>query len=88
MAISVTPSVGITRQTIQGALLSRVLLTVTGLTASLANTIPHGLPRTPQVVTIVPTSAGGFHQTSTADGTNLYITADGSGTTCNFIVEY
>jgi hypothetical protein len=88
MSISVTASVEITRQTITGALLNRALLTVTGLTADAANTIPHGLPRVPQVVTIVPTSAGGFHQTSAPDGTNLYITADGSGTTCNFIVEY
>lgn len=88
MAISVVSSAGLTRQTIQGALLNRELLTVTGLTVSSANTVPHGLPRAPQTVIIVPTSAGGFHQTSAADATNIYVTADGAGTTCNFVVEY
>ncbi len=88
MAITVTPNYEYTRQTLTGAQLNKAKLVVTGLTASSANTVPHGLPRTPLNVVIEPTSAGGFHETSAADATNIYITADGAGTAVDLIVEY
>jgi hypothetical protein len=53
-----------------------------------ANTIPHGLPGAPFFTYLKPTSAGGFHQTAPADGVNLYITSDGSGTSLEVYAEY
>lgn len=88
MAISVTAQYEYLSQTIEGAYLRKARLAVAGLTASAANTVPHGLPAAPLNVVIEPTSAGGFHETQPADATNVYVTADGAGTTCNLIVEY
>ncbi len=53
-----------------------------------ANAIPHGLPDTPLIVDLVPTSAGGFHRTQPADSANIYVTADGAGTSVELHVEY
>ena len=88
MAISVTPHYEYLGQTVEGSYIRKAKLTVSGLTASAANTVPHGLPSAPLNVIIEPTSAGGFHETQPADATNAYITADGAGTSCNLIVEY
>lgn len=87
MAILVVPTFEYDKQTIQGAFIRKAKLTVTGL-ASGPNNIPHGLPAVPMNVIIEPTSAGGFHETQPADATNVYVSADGAGTTCNLIVEY
>ena len=71
-----------------GVLMSRAKLSVTGLAGSSANTIPHGLPRAPLEVIIVPNAAGGSHETQAADGTNIYITQDAAITTVLLYVEY
>lgn len=88
MAISVTPHYEYLSQTLEGAYLRKAKLAVAGLTASSANTVPHGLPAAPLNVLIEPTSAGGFHEAQPADAVNIYVTADGAGTSCNLIVEY
>lgn len=54
MAISVTPTYEDVHQNISGALRRRAVLTVTGLTAAAANTIPPGLPKTPNGVPNYP----------------------------------
>lgn len=87
MAISVTPTYLGQRTDLSGVYLRQAKLAISGL-ASGANTVPHGLPATPRKVEIEPTSAGGFHETQAADATNIYLTADGSGATCNVYVEY
>ncbi|MGH9431168.1 MAG: hypothetical protein ACRD3T_06470 [Terriglobia bacterium] len=53
-----------------------------------ANSIPHGLPGRPLFTYLKPTSAGGFHQTAPPDATNVYITADGAGTSLEVYAEY
>jgi hypothetical protein len=53
-----------------------------------ANSIPHGLPAVPVFTSLKPTSAGGFHQTAPPDSANLYITADGIGTSLEVYAEY
>ncbi|GEM_PF-3723156 len=53
-----------------------------------ANSIPHGLPSQPVFTYFKATSGGGFHQTAPPDGKNLYITADGSGTSLEVYAEY
>ncbi|MGH9468818.1 MAG: hypothetical protein ACRD1N_00580 [Terriglobia bacterium] len=88
MAITVTPSYEYLAQTLQGAYLRKAKLAVTGLAPNAANTIPHGLPAAPMNIFIEPTSSGGFHETQPADTTNIYISADGAGTSCNLVVEY
>lgn len=88
MAISVKPTYEYIDQTLQGVYIRKARLAVTGLAASAANTVPHGLPAAPINVQIEPTSAGGFHETQPADAANIYVTADGAGTSCNLIVEY
>lgn len=44
--------------------------------------IAHGLAYTPTVVLLLPTSAGQVWQSSAADDTNIYLTADSAGRTC------
>lgn len=88
MAINVVPNYEYLSQTLEGAYIRKARLAVTGLTPSASNIVPHGLPAVPMSVLIEPASAGGFHETSAADATNIYITADGAGTSCNLIVEY
>lgn len=88
MAINVVPNYEYLSQTLNGAYIRKAKLAVTGLAPNAANTVPHGLPASPMSVLIEPASAGGFHEASPADATNIYITADGSGTSCDLIVEY
>lgn len=65
------------------------VLVVTGLTAAAANTIPHGLPRTPRKVILVPSALGLWGETSAADATNIYVTVGTGGATAGKIyVEY
>lgn len=146
--LSVTPNYVDVRQTLQGVMLRRAKLTVTGLTPTVgtawqashayslgsqildsngnvqqvsaagtsgsaapswskilgasttdgavtwinigtnSNAIPHGLPNVPLIVDIVATSAGGFHRAQPADVSNIYVSADGSGTSVELHVEY
>lgn len=88
MAITVNPSYEYLAQTLQGAYLRKAKLSVGGLAPNATNTVPHGLPSAPMNVFIEPTSSGGFHEVQPADATNIYVSADGAGTTCNLIVEY
>ncbi|MGH9434849.1 MAG: hypothetical protein ACRD06_02480 [Terriglobia bacterium] len=88
MAITVTPHYEYLDQTLQGVYIRTAKLVVAGLAGNAANTVSHGLPSAPVNVIIEPTSAGGFHETAPADATNIYVTADGAGTSCNLIVEY
>jgi len=87
MAIAVTTVNTYVDRTERSVRIRHAVLQVTGL-ASGNNTVPHGLPKTPRSVNIEPNSAGPFNEYQTADATNLYINAGGSGTTCNVTVEY
>lgn len=88
MAISVTSNYEYLGQTVQGVFIRRAKLTVTGLVASSANVVPHDLPSAPLNMVIEPTSSGGFHETQPPDAANIYLTADGVGTSCNLYIEY
>ena len=88
MAISVTPTYEYMAQTLQGVYIRKAKLVVSGLTANSVNPVPHGLPTIPMNAIIEPTSAGGFHEAQPADANNVYVAADGAGTSCNLIVEY
>ncbi|HEX5481945.1 MAG TPA: hypothetical protein VFZ08_04895 [Terriglobia bacterium] len=88
MAISVASNYEYLSQTLQGVLVRKAKLAVTGLAANSANVIPHGLPSPPMKVVIEPTSSGGFHETQPSDAANVYVTADGTGTSCTLYVEY
>lgn len=89
MAISVTPTYEDVHQNISGALRRRAVLTVTGLTAAAANTIPHGLPKTPNGVPNYQATSGtpGF-EVQPPDGTNLYYTTGAGQTSLRVGVEY
>ncbi len=89
MAISVTPTYEDVHQNLTGALLRRAVLVVTGLTAGAANTIPHGLPKTPYNVPIYQATSGtpGF-ETSPPDATNLYYTTGAGQTSLRVGIEY
>ena len=88
MAINVAPTYEYVQQTLQGAYLRKARLVITGLAANVVNPVPHGLQSVPLNVFIVPTSAGGFHEAQPADVTNIYVASDGTGASCNRIVEY
>lgn len=60
---------------------STVPYAVTGLTAASANTVPHGLPRPPRAVLLVPGASGLWGETQAADGTNIYVTVGSGGAT-------
>jgi hypothetical protein len=90
MAVNVQQQNITTYRDENGRLLRWTKLVITGLAAG-ANTVPHGLigvAVAPWLATLDPASAGGFHQTQAADSTNLYISADGSGTAVDAIVWY
>ena len=87
MAISVTASNKYAERTERSIRIRHAVLQVSGLSSG-NNTVPHGLPKTPRAVNIEPTSAGPFNEYQSADATNIYINAGGSGTTCNVTVEY
>jgi hypothetical protein len=63
--------------------LARVQLQITGLTAGASNTVPHGLPYTPRVVTLtaVSATAGTVQHNAAWDATNLYILVGTAGPT-------
>lgn len=48
--------------------------------------VAHGLPYAPKSVSISMTSAGQVWQSATADTTNVYLTADAAGRTCDLTV--
>jgi hypothetical protein len=50
--------------------------------------VPHGLARTPNVLTVQMTSAGTIWQSTAADSTNIYLKADSASRTCNVEVQY
>lgn len=50
-------------------------------------TVAHGLGYTPTVVEITPTSDGRIWESAAADGTNIYLTADGVGRTAKIYVR-
>jgi hypothetical protein len=86
MSIAVTPTY--LQQDVRvsgGQGLVEATLAITGLTAAAANTIPHGLPRTPQQVVLVPGANGLWGQTSPADATNIYVTVGTGGATAGTI---
>lgn len=72
-------------QTLNGAFLRMETLTVTGLTAASANTIPHGLPFTPRKVSLRPGATGLWGETSVPDATNIYVTVGTGGATAGHI---
>jgi hypothetical protein len=89
MAISVTANFEDVRLTINGAQIERAALTITGLSPGVANTIPHGLPRTPYGVPNYQATSGtpGF-ETAPPDATNLYYTTGAGQTSLRVGVEY
>lgn len=87
MAIAVTAANAYTDRTERSVRVRHAVLQVTGL-ASGNNSVPHGLPKTPRVVNIEPTSTGPFVEYQAADGTNVYVNAGGAGTACTIKVEY
>ena len=88
MAIGVTAANAYTDRTERSVRIRHCVLQVTGL-ANGHNTVPHGLPKTPRVVNLEDTSAGGpFSEYQAADATNVYVNNAGSGSACNITVEY
>jgi hypothetical protein len=49
-------------------------------------TIAHGLPWTPREIQVVMTSAGTVWKSKASDATNIYLTADDAGRTCEVTV--
>ncbi len=88
MAIAVTPSFLGQRTSLTGEFIRSAKLVITGLTPSSNNTVPHGLPTTPQKVILQPQAAGGFSEFQPADASNIYVNANGAGTSVNAYVEY
>jgi hypothetical protein len=70
---------------LNGRFLRVSTLTITGLTAAAANTIPHGLPGVPVAYSLRPGAAGLWGETSVADATNFYITVGTAGATAGTI---
>lgn len=88
MAITVVPTYKGIQQNIQGAYTRKAKLTVTGLTAAAANTIPHGLPAMPGEVEYVGNSGTPGFETQAADATNLYFTTGAGQTSLTAYVRY
>ncbi|MGH9345513.1 MAG: hypothetical protein ACRD19_17335 [Terriglobia bacterium] len=89
MAISVVTDYTDLRQNTEGFIFSHAVLSVTGLAAGAANTIPHALIRTPYGLPNYQATSGtpGF-ETSVPDATNLYYTAGAGQTSLRVSVEY
>lgn len=67
---------------------SNVLTALTGKTIGTTQvTIAHGLGYTPTVLLILPTSAGQIWRSAASDATNVYLTADAAGRTCDVYVR-
>ncbi len=87
MAIVVTPTTRGRRVDMSAAERRTGYLTVTGLTAAAANTIPHGLGFAPSRVSYRPSALGLWGETSVPDATNIYVTVGTAGATSG-IIEY
>lgn len=87
MSIAVTQANYATFRDEQGTPRRSGKLTITGLTAGGANTIPHGLSFTPRRLGLRPSALGLWGETADADATNIYITVGASGATSG-IVDY
>jgi parallel beta-helix repeat protein len=59
---------------------------LTATVGSSQASVPHGLPYTPNVVTITMTSSGTVYKSAPADGTNVYLRADGPNRTAELLV--
>ncbi len=87
MSIAVTIVTGSKRvfRTDQGVPIRKETLHITGLTAGADNTVPHGLPFTPNKLSYRPakdgTSPGGWSEKQDPDATNIYITVNTNGST-------
>lgn len=81
MAIVVAVSNNRTRKDLDGTIRRAATLTITGLTAGQANTIPHTLPYKPTRCSLIPGANGLWGETQVPDGTNLYVTVGGGGST-------
>jgi hypothetical protein len=103
MAITVTATYLSRFETLEGRYISRALLNITGMTASSSNTVPHGLPKIPQVVGLNGWGTTGSNNavldnTQGAvdgggnhlgyDATNIYILLPVATTTAQATVEY
>lgn len=89
MAITVTPTFFGRFKLIDGRFVRRAVLAISGLTAASANTVPHGLPSTPQTVDLEAGAAGLWGETQVWDGTNIYITVGTGGATSGWAnVQY
>jgi hypothetical protein len=89
MAITVTPTYLGRTKLLDGRFIRRAVLTIAGLTAASANTVPHGLGVAPQKVDIEAGALGLWGETSAADATNIYITVGTGGATSGYAnVEY
>jgi len=97
MAISVSSANSDILMDNRGIMPDLVTLTITGMTATATNTVPHGLPRTPKRVWFTAVGSGVNAadcslDTSTVaagfDGTNLYVFTPASVTSVLAHVEY
>jgi hypothetical protein len=84
MAITVVPTYLGRFKQLDGRFIRRAVLTITGLTAASANTVPHGLGVVPQSVDIEAGAAGLWGETSAPDATNIYITVGTAGATSGY----
>jgi hypothetical protein len=85
MSIAVTVTPGGTKTDLDGVYRRRGSLAITGLTAASANTIPHGLPFTPNRISLRPGALGLWGETQAPDSTNIYITVGTGGATAGTI---
>lgn len=75
-------------QSIRGRYHRREKLVVTGLAQAADNTIPHGLPFTPNRYWFVGQATGTFYESAAADANNFYIHVDAAGPTAiNIFVD-
>lgn len=87
MAIAVSPSYPGYLWEGNGASLSVAVLSVTGLTASANNTVPHGLPRAPKFYFYAAQPLGWSEQQA-ADATNIYVAVAAAGATAGTVVAF
>ncbi len=91
MSISVSIVAGSQRttRTDQGVPIRKNTLSITGMTAGADNTVAHTLPFKPTKLSYRPskngTTPGGWSETSSPDGTNLYITVNTNGSTAGLV---
>lgn len=79
-----TPSYKNAVQSEKGYMLRHWVVTITGLTAGTDSVIPHGLPtgpNAPRRISYRPQMSGGWHETSSPDFSNIYISVDAGGPT-------